>query len=187
MYALISELNQSSNLVIEKIRQECLSACGLETPTLRWLFHVSWQGAEMYDLPETENRVKMIAKMFAPVDISINGIGIFTGEKPVLHFTVTRAPAVSALNQTLWESLLPLSEGMNPLFSPEKWVPHISLIYGEENSVSALSCVVQKLIPMQLRMTVKIDHLSLVYYQDEKSGVEFRYPLTGPSNLSLNP
>lgn len=184
MYAIVSELDPQANLKLEKLQRECLSACNLEIPTMRWPFHLSWQGAESYNLPEIEKRVQMIAKMFAPVEINIDGIGIFTGDDPVLYFTITRTPTLTALNQTLWESLLPFAERMNPLFSPEDWVPHITLIYGDVNASKALSCVVEQLIPRQMGMTIKIDHLSLVYYQDDKSGVKFQYPLTGLSKYS---
>ncbi len=184
MYAIVSEIDPQANLSLEKLRRECLSACSLEIPKMRWPFHLSWQGAESYNLPEIEKRVQMIAKMFAPIEINIDGIGIFTGDDPVLYFTITRTPELTALNQTLWESLLPFAQGMNPLFSLEDWVPHISLIYGDAKASKAISCVVEQLIPRQLGMTIKIDRLSLVYYQEDKSGVEFQYSLSGLSKYS---
>lgn len=184
MYAIISELDLQANLKLEKLRTECLSACKLEIPQLRWPFHLTWQSAESYQLSEIEQRVRMIARMFAPVELNVDGIGIFTGKNPVLYFTITRTPAISGLNQTLWESLLPFAGGMNTLFSPEEWVPHISFIYGEAKASKAISCVVEQLIPLQLGMTIKIETISLVYDQDDKSGLAFQYPLTGLSKNS---
>lgn len=186
MYAIISELDQESNLKFDQLRTDCMAGCELENPVMRWPFHLSWQGAQEYQRLAVEQRVKMIAKMFAPLEIGIDGIGVFTGEEPVLYFTVTRTPTISALNQTLWEALNPLAEGMNPQFSPEEWVPHISLIYGSKKSVSGLSCVIQKLIPMHLGMKVRIDHLSLVYYRGQESGEVFRFPLAGMGEPSLD-
>lgn len=184
MYAIISEIDPQANLKLDKLRTECLSACNLEIPRLRWPFHLTWQSAESYRLPEIEKRVQMIARMFAPVELNVDGIGIFTGEDPVLYLTITRTPALTALNQTLWESLLPFAEGMNPLFSPDDWVPHVSFIYGEAKASKAISCVVEQLIPLQMGMTLKIEAISLVYDQEDKNGLAFQYPLTGLSNNS---
>lgn len=179
MYAIISELDHATNLAIEKLTKEIMAGCNIKGPQMKWPYHLSWQGARTYALEETENRVRMIARTFAPIETRIDGLGIFTGKEPVLYLTVTRTPLLSALNETVWEALHPLAEEVNPYFSPEEWVPHISILYGDEKSAPAMSCAVEKLIPRQLRINIKIDHLSLGFFQGQDNGVVFRYPLTG--------
>lgn len=186
MYAIISELDSASDLAIEAIKKEIMSECMLENPKMRFPLHLSWQGADTYRLGEVENLVQLIARMSAPIEITPDGVGVFTGEYPVLYLTVARSPVLSALNQTLWEALFPLAEGMNPSFSPETWVPHISLVYGDSKSIDAMTCVLQKMIPMQLDLKIKIDELSLVFDRDDKNGTVFRYPLTGQNEPSLD-
>lgn len=179
MYAIITQLDHASNLVIGKLANEIMTECKVNVPHMKWPYHLSWQGARSYALEEAENRVRMIAKTFVPIESRIDGLGIFTGEEPVLYLTVTRTPLLSALNETVWEALYPLAEEVNPYFSPEVWVPHISILYGGVKSAPSMSCAVEKLIPRRLQINIKINHLSLVFFQGQEDGVVFRYPLTG--------
>lgn len=179
MYAIISELDRASNLAIEKLTTDFIAECNINLPPMKWSYHLSWQGARSYALEETENRIRMIARTFAPIETRIDGLGIFTGKEPVLYLTVTRTPLLSALNETVWEALHPLAEEVNPYFSPEEWVPHISILYGDDKSAPGMSCAVEKLIRKELRISIKIDHLSLGFFQDQENGAVFRYPLTG--------
>lgn len=179
MYAIISELDHATILAIEKLLQEVTAGCELDGLKKAGPYHLTWQGTQSYEIEETENRLRMIAKTFAPVETSINGIGIFPGEEPVFFLAVTRTPLLSALNETIWESLQPLSTGQNPYYSPEEWVPHISIFYGNPKSAPAMGCIVQNIIPNPLRIDIKIDHLSLGYFHEQENGVMFRYPLLG--------
>lgn len=179
MYAIISELDHSIDMMIEKLRNESTADCGRELPQMQWPYHLSWQGAEAYSLEETENRVQMIARTFAPIETRIDGFGVFTSEEPVLYLTVTRTPALSALNETLWEALRPLSKGINDYFSPDEWVPHVSILYGGPDSLPLMRCLANNLISKPLRILIRIDHLSLGYFRGQENGVIFRFPLTG--------
>lgn len=179
MYAIISELEHATSLAIEKLLKESTAGCNLDGLKKAGPYHLSWQGAQSYEIEETENRLRMIAKTFAPVETRVDGIGVFTGEEPVFFLTVTRTPLLSVLNQTIWESLQPVSTGQNPYYSPQEWVPHISIYYGNPKSAAAMGCIVKNITPNPLRIDIKIDHLSLGYFREQENGVLFRYPLLG--------
>lgn len=179
MYAIISELDHATNHAIDNLRSESFESCKLDNPKMKWPYHISWQGAQDYELNQVEGRVRMIARTFGPLETWVNGIGIFPGVSPVLYLSVSRNPQLSALNATLWEALQPLARDINPYFSPEEWIPHISIFYGNQQSASALGCAVEKILIKPIRFKLSIGHLSLGSFLDQENKTLFRYPLTG--------
>ena len=179
MYAIFTELDQALNREIEKIRNEIMTGCKFDEKKWQNQVHLSWQGAESYVLPETEERLRMIAKTFAPIQINVHGLGVFPGETPVLSLTIARTPRLSALNATLWEALQPLATGINTYFSPEKWIPHISLFYGDQKDAQAIGCAIEKLAFVPIHIEINLDHLILGSFDDNKGQEILRVPLTG--------
>jgi len=182
MYAIITELDSETADKINQIRKNAISPCGEDPAPLQWPLHLSWQGAESYQIQEAHARIKMIADTFAPIVSRVDGVGIFTGKEPVLYLSVTRTPELSALNATLWEALSPLAESPNRYFSPQEWAPHISLMYGRPEIVDKIACVVEKLITTPLQIDIKLDHLSIGFYRGQEHGNEIRFDLTGRSD-----
>jgi len=185
MYAIMTNLDSQSARQIEKIRSKAAQACGGDPVPLQWPLHLSWQGAEAYELPEVEERMRMIAKNVAPIIATIEGVGIFTGPQPVLHLPVTRTPELSALNQTLWETVTPLAKIFNRYFSPDQWVPHITIVYGTAEVTEAIACLVSRLLSEPLHLSIKLDHINLGYFHDKDYGEAFRFPLLGKSDQTL--
>jgi len=179
MYAIISELDHATSHAIDMLRSEAFTNCPINKPKMKWPYHISWQGAQDYALSETEGRVRMISRTFGPLETWINGIGLFPGAAPVLYLSVSRNPELSALNATLWEALQPLATQINPYFSPEEWIPHISIFYGDDQSASALGCAIEKILIKPIRLRLEIGHLSLGSFQGQENKTLFRYPLTG--------
>jgi 2'-5' RNA ligase len=179
MYAIMTELDTQSAWQIEKIRSRAVAACGGDPVPLQWPLHLSWQGAESYALVEVEERMRMIAKNVAPIVTNIEGVGIFTGPQPVLHLPVTRTPELSALNETLWETLAPLAIKSNYYFSPNQWVPHITILYGNAEVTEAIACMVSRLLSEPLHINITLDHIYMGYFQGPEYGEAFRFPLLG--------
>lgn len=179
MYAIITELETDIAIRIHQIRADAVEACGKDPSPLLWPLHLSWQGADTYPLHEAQDRIRMISKTFAPVTTHVDGVGVFTGPEPILYLSVTRTPELSALNATLWEALTPLAENPNINYSPDTWVPHITLVYGSSGSADILACLLSKLITTPLHLEISLDHLLLGFYRGEEHGSEFRLPLSG--------
>jgi len=179
MYAIMTELDNQSAQQIQMIRSKAVDACGGDPVPLQWPLHLSWQGAESYALAEVEERMRVIAKNVAPIVTNIEGVGIFTGPLPVLHLPVTRTPELSALNETLWETLAPLAKNSNYYFSPNQWVPHITILYGNAEAAEVIACMVSKLLSEPLHINITLDHIYMGYFQGPEYGEAFRYPLLG--------
>lgn len=185
MFAIMTELDSQSARQIEMIRSRAVAACGGDPAPLQWPLHLSWQGAESYAMGEVEERMRMIAKNVAPITTNIEGVGIFTGSQPVLHLPVTRTPELSALNETLWESLAPLANKSNYYFSPSQWVPHITIVYGTAAAAEAIACMVSQLLSEPLHLNITLDHIYMGYFHGLEYGEAFRYPLLGRAEQAL--
>lgn len=179
MYSIITELASETAGAVAQIRSAALAGCGPDPAPLQWPLHLSWQGAESYYLDEVELRMRTIARTFAPVTTRIDGVGVFTGAEPVVYLSVTRTPALSVLNATLWEALSPLARSANRYFSPEEWVPHISILYGKAEMKEAIACLVGNLSTVALRIEIKLDHIYLGYFHGDNHGGLYRLPLLG--------
>lgn len=179
MYSIITELASETAGAVAQIRSAALAGCGPDPAPLQWPLHLSWQGAESYYLDEVELRMRTIARTFAPVTTRIDGVGVFTGAEPVVYLSFTRTPALSVLNATLWEALSPLARSANRYFSPEEWVPHISILYGKTEMKEAIACLVGNLSTMALRIEIRLDHIYLGYFHGDNHGGLYRLPLLG--------
>ena len=179
MYAIITDLDSQSKLKIEQIRSRTVKACGGDPVPLHWPLHLSWQGAESYDLAETEDRMRMIAKTVSPIVTRTAGVGVFTGPAPVLYLPVTRTPELTALNETLWETLTPLVKNNNDYFSPDRWVPHVTIVYGTPEVTEAIACMAGSLLTEPLNLEITLDHIYMGYFNENDYGVAFRFPLLG--------
>ena len=96
--------------------------------------HFTLHLADRYDLEATQAVVEEIANARAPFDVTTTGLGVFTGDLPIVYIPVTRTRTLDDLHLRLYRSLAPHCNGHVPYYAPEKWMPHISL--GQVNITS---------------------------------------------------
>jgi 2'-5' RNA ligase len=95
--------------------------------------HFSWQIAECYD----QNRLEMLIQQFAAkavrFSVRTSGIGIFCGLKPVIYIPIVKNEELLNFHARLWELAAPaaIEDAPSPYYHPERWMPHISLAYGD--------------------------------------------------------
>jgi 2'-5' RNA ligase len=58
-------------------------------------------------------------------------MGVFTGYAPVIFIPVVKSPELVELHRRVWEALDPVTTGGSFYYSPEMWVPHISIAYAD--------------------------------------------------------
>ena len=75
--------------------------------------------------------VRRVAAKTAPFAVHSAGLGLFGGAPPVIHIMVARSPAAAALAETLELELATAGyPGTDPYFSPDRWIPHITIAHG---------------------------------------------------------
>jgi 2'-5' RNA ligase len=101
-----------------------------------------------------KNVLPAIAQRTPPIKTRVSGIGIFTGEQPVLYLTVVRTLAMSHLNQQLADHLPP-----EEYYRPHQWIPHITLLQGQ---IPHLGRMVEWLNRQPLHFDITLDNIAMI-------------------------
>jgi hypothetical protein len=177
MNAVISILDKQSLEKVDKIRKLILEQCDFPMPPMTLEAHISWHGADEYNLDFTKTSIVKIAKQYEPFSVRTGGLGLFTGNEPIFHLNVSRSPIATEMHLNLWKTLMPTAINPNHYFSPQTWVPHITLFYGDKDNTQSLVCGLGKLIDQEIDMDIFLDHLAIAFYKDGIYGVESIHPL----------
>jgi 2'-5' RNA ligase len=103
------------------------------------------------------------------------GLGLFTGPVPVLYLALVKTDILMDLHRTLWESVGPLATDLNRLYSPDLWMPHITIAYQDLNGDN-LACAMKNLVFTPVNLEIQVDQLALLYQNDEGTGVKSSFP-----------
>ena len=112
---------------VEQLWAELSRRFGLQgiyqTPYPHFSYHVSTK----YDVERVTAVLQQLAGETAVFTITTSGLGIFTGAKPVLYVPVVRTAVLSQLHERVWTAVQPASRGTQFYYSPDNWLPHITL------------------------------------------------------------
>ena len=140
--------------------------------------HLSYHGARNFDDEKVEALLAQTAAGLEPLTVRTTGLGLFTGERPILYLPVVKTPALMTLHSRLLEALSPLATGENPHYLPERWTPHITLAYGDLTHAH-VGNVLQHLSQRSFDWELTLDNLALVYTEGQDQGVAFRAEFGG--------
>jgi 2'-5' RNA ligase len=141
--------------------QELEAHCGLVGVKATPFPHLSWQVTEAYELPRLETVVHALTSQVQPFPIHTAGLGIFTGENPIVYISIVKDEPLMLFHSLLWEKMDGIALNPAPYYSPEQWVPHITLTYNDVTSAN-LDCVMQSLAFQSFDLEIQIDNLILV-------------------------
>lgn len=153
--AVVSLLDADHAVAVRSIWDR-LAAQGLEadlwvTPIPHMTYHV----AEAYRDDMVEN-LGSVALETRPFMIRTAGLGMFPGENPVIYLPVVRGEEVDRIHGRIWASMEQTADGVNKLYSPPFWVPHITIGQVEglrSATVDALMTVGSDLCPWEIKLT----------------------------------
>ena len=89
--------------------------------------HFTIHLAAEYGLDATRAIVGEVARTQRPFAVPTSGLGVFTGEMPILYIPVIRTRTLDDLHSRLYQELAPHCSGHFPYYSPESWMPHITI------------------------------------------------------------
>lgn len=174
MYMLASVLDPASDKRIRDIWKWLADDCGLTGINLTPLPHISWQGAECYDFVRIEEMVKKFSQEYQPFSIKTSGLGFFTGQNPILYVTIVKNRTMLDVHKKLWDDTAIHAECMFEHYSPEEWIPHITLA-ARDLSMKKVECAVKGLIEKDLMFEVTINNLALLFVKNGEVGIKFKY------------
>ena len=123
--------------------------------------HMSYLGATHVtedELTASDAVLAQLARGLPPIETRVTGVATFSGEKPVVYLGVEPTAALRAQHERVWAVM----EGggvlrdANPLYRPESWVPHITLVFGDarERHLGAIADVLDSTYGARLNSTV---------------------------------
>ena len=177
-YAVATLVNSFENSKLQATWERINEICQAQQVQSTRMPHISWHVSMDYDSVALDDFIKRILPSLEPFEIHTTGVGIFSGEQPVVYLPVVKTRAIIDLHEKLYKGIYPLTHSPNRFYAPEIWIPHITIAY--ENSLLENICgVINELATKPLEMTIKFDHLAVIFRDGDRQGQQERYNLSG--------
>ena len=180
MHGLVSLLPEPYYKKVTDLWDELEEKHGLTGIKVTPYPHFSWQIAEDYDLEKLQKIVQETTSESAPLKVHTGGIGIFTGPNPVIFISVVKSQALMKLHARIWERAGKAGRNISSLYSPNTWMPHISLAYEDVNQ-SNIAAVMNELFFRSFSWEMSIDNIAFIYEPTGTIGeLKFQYQFNQP-------
>ncbi len=168
MEGIVSILDPLHYAQIERIWKELEIECGLCGIGITPIPHFSWQVAGNYDQQQLAPILRRMARSIKPFTVTISGLGIFSGENPVLYLALVKDELLLRLHKRIWERAKGTAEELSPFYAPQAWVPHITLAHGDINKEN-LACAIRLAGFQSFDWRIPIDNLALISQSENAS------------------
>src|SRR5512143_4082672 len=162
MNGLVSLLPQPQYGDVEALWAEIDRVCGSRGIYVTPYPHFSYQIAPQYAADRLEDALRVVAAGSAPFRVRTSGLGVFTGASPVLYIPVVRDPQLAACHRALWDAAIATATGASELYAPERWVPHITLAYGDLTA-DRLAEAARVLAGREFNWEFTVDHVAFIH------------------------
>lgn len=179
MHGVVSLLPEPFYGQVEALWDDLANNFGLRGIRMTPYPHFSWQIGEDYPFDRLEAALGELAGSLPPFEARTTGLGIFTGEQPVLFVQVVRSPEVAAVHEKVWKALQPVGTGISPYYGPDFWMPHISLAYLDLTPENT-GPVLKKLAFRSYNWCMRMDNVAFIYEPQGSIGtLKYRFELRG--------
>ena len=174
MNGIASLLDESATSRVASLWQELEWLCGVAGVKAAPFPHFTWQVTEAYDLTKLEASLLGLALQARPFTIHTAGLGLFTGENPIVYISIVKDEPLIRFHALVWEQTEGIAIRPSHYYSPEEWVPHITLAYNDVTSAN-LDCVMQYLAFQSFTMDIQINNLLLIAQRQDKFSETISY------------
>jgi len=179
MHGVVSILDSSTYSKVKAVWSTLQAECGLRAIWEVPFPHFSWHLAKSYDFENLQVKLRELALEVEPFEATANGLGIFTGELPVIYLPVVRSPRLTTVHQMLWDCTMADGFAFSRLYAPKDWVPHITLANHDVDG-EGLACVLRTLGKRKLRWRIQVDNFAIILHEDGRPGqIHSKYPFQG--------
>ncbi len=161
MHAIVTLLEPAIYARVEAIWRVLELKCGLKGIKATPFPHFSWQVADDYGFPGLENELQVFADTAEPFSVRTTGIGVFSGPDPVIYILIVKDRTLTRFHKNVWDLSLPFAREPAEFYSPDTWVPHVTLAHTDVNR-ETLSCAMEELAFVPFNWEIKIENLAIV-------------------------
>ncbi len=176
MITIASLLDKKANKKTENIWNLLDHECELSDIKTVPYPHFSWLTAQSIPEEQVQEQFLSLTNSIPTFSVKTTGFGIFSGESPILYLPLVKSRKLAQFHEMIWERLFPFAVDANSYYSPENWVPHITVGYGDVTP-QRLACAVQKLATIDLEMDIFVDNLSMLTKDGEEASIGFIHKL----------
>ncbi len=175
MQAIVSLLEASAYSRIEAMWRVLELKCGLKGIKATPFPHFSWHVAEDYAADPLAELLQEAAGKSQPFTVMTSGLGVFTGQVPVIYVLIAKDERLLRFHKALWRRARKYSLGLSPYYSPDAWIPHITLAHSDVNR-QTLVCALEELAFLPFKWEIRIENLALVGQAGEEIGqLKYRF------------
>jgi hypothetical protein len=178
MYAIASLFNPLASQATQSFWETLETNCGLSGVKTTPYPHFSWLGTENYSWKPVRERLQILSAGIPPFKVQTAGLGIFTGANPILYITLVKTPQLSSIHAKIWSEVFPFLLSPNLYYSPDHWIPHITLAYGDL-TIKNLPCAIEGIIDQPLDFGIEITSIEALFHTQDEIGITEVFPLLG--------
>ena len=179
MHAIISRLDPDTTSIVNNLWQKLFDECGLNAIYTIPTPHVTWFAADKINLDRSKPLLSKIAEETQEFTLHTFGLGIFSGENPVLYLPMVKTSEMIRLHCEIWDQVAQYAQREKLYYSPSMWVPHITLAL-KDLTRENLACAVNAIGFEPIELYVVIDNLIVAEYEETHIGeMLFQYEFKG--------
>ncbi len=178
MQGVVSLLDGRCTAEVREIWRELERKFGLRGAYAAPFPHFSYHVAEGYDTEGLSNVLSALASTLLPFRVQTTGLGLFTGPHPVIYIPVVRNRDLDTLHSLLWETVGSSATDVSTHYSPDRWIPHISLAV-KDLLPAQVPAVMAYLSERTYDWEIGIDNLSLGDTDPTQEKLLFRIAFAG--------
>jgi len=162
MHGLVSLLEKKYYTEVENLWNELEDRFGLRGIKVTPYPHFSWFVVEKFNSKMLEQKMQELSKKLKPFILKTAGIGIFTGESPVIYISIIKNEQLLTQHKMIYQELSGAVDGIVPFYSPNLWVPHISIGYTDITKEN-IGEVMEYLSFKNFHWEMKINNYGFIY------------------------
>jgi 2'-5' RNA ligase len=174
MHGVVSLLDPQSRRLVESIWVELENEFGLSSAYVPRIAHFSYQIAEEYNVKRLGAALEQLAQAQRPFHVRTSGLGLFTGSSPVLYIPIVRNPQLTQLHAAVCQAIDGAGTGQSDLYSPENWIPHITLAQGDLGKDN-LPRLVRWLTDREFAWQIPVTNIGLIYHTGNEYRLKLRF------------
>jgi len=174
--AIVSLLDEEHDQTVRNLWAELEGDYGVTAQYANPFTHFSFHVSDDYDLDELRQILEGLIRDHRPFTVGTSGLGVFTGDRPVLFVPVVRSPELDALHGALWSRCTGAFGVGLPYYAPDAWVPHITLAQGPA-AAERFPDVVRAMTRREFSWRLRVETLAVIEDGGEDRGLRLNVPL----------